>query len=169
MIGGSRVCPTAYCQSHEWSWRRDTKVMKLGRRPMVFLLHYFSIFKIIIQLCHLLPPLSFLQPCTPHPWSLSNSWPLLSLIIVMYIYAYICTYISKYLNITCLECIMLLIYMFSGLIIWYWITEWYTLPWGKQFSHSQHSKLLVYPSLCRLRPAHFGKTIAVVLVHRIFR
>lgn len=60
---------------------------------------------------------------------LSNSWPL-SLIVVTW---------HMFLNITCSVWMTLLIWMFSGLTTWYWITNWYALPWERLFSHSQHS------------------------------
>lgn len=44
-------------------------------------------------------------------------------------YTCVCVCIIKYT--ICFVCIMLLICMFSGLIIWYWITNCCTLPWER--------------------------------------
>lgn len=46
------------------------------------------------------------------------------------------THILKY--ITCSVSIMLLVYMFSGLTVHYWITKWCALRREDYFSHSQH-------------------------------
>ena len=42
-------------------------------------------------------------------------------------------YILKYIKTAWSVHIMLLVCVFSGLTIWYWITSWCTLPWGRLF------------------------------------
>lgn len=57
----------------------------------------------------------------------------------MPIYYILCIYyvvylsINQYINATCFACMMLLVSLFSELAIWYWITSWCFLSWGKLF------------------------------------
>ena len=54
------------------------------------------------------------------------------LIVVTFLYLHICTYI--FWTITSSVCVMLFVsYLYSGLTIWYWTTNWHTLPWGTLF------------------------------------
>lgn len=100
---------------------------------------FFFIFKIISPL----PSLSSLEtlPDTPPP-HFSHSCP-------FYYYTNICIYTYVLLTITCSVCIVLFIGMFPELTIWYWITNWFAIPWGKTYSHSQHS-FVAFNSLCRV-------------------
>lgn len=85
---------------------------------------------------------------------------------ILWIYTYI--YIHKYNHSVC---IMLLVYMFSGMNIWHWITNWCILPWKDYILWSQHP-LAAFSYLCRieapfLSPLH-GWTTWISLLHHIF-
>lgn len=54
---------------------------------------------------------------------------LLSHQLIIVAYVQVCVFLS----ITFSVCLMLIACMFSELTIWYWITSWFALPWGKLF------------------------------------
>lgn len=70
-----------------------------------------------------------------------NSWPLLSLIVIEFswdletfkhcTYHISCMYIV--LNITSSVCIMSFVSVYSGLTVWYWVTDFRALTWGRLF------------------------------------
>lgn len=82
----------------------------------------------------------------------------------MYTNDYIChTYIHSP-NYILLSLLMLFVCMFSGLAIWYWITNWCVLPWGRLLL--PESVLIAYGSLYRieahhLSPIHIGSVEAL--------
>jgi hypothetical protein len=78
-----------------------------------------------------------------------------------------------FLNIAHSAHIMLLVFVFSGLTIWHWINNCYTLLWGRLFLLL--SALLSCVSLhvesrhCRSFSVHFSMFIGVVLIKLLFR
>lgn len=68
-----------------------------------------SIITLFLSSLFSLQTLQYTPPC-----SLSNSWPIFSM-NYCYIHICICIYAPKYINTTCPVCIMLYVYMFSGL------------------------------------------------------
>lgn len=77
----------------------------------------------------------------------------------MNIYVFICTHAHTYreMNTTCLVCKMLLLCIWSRLIFWYWLINWFipfpvSLPWD-HFFYSQHY-LVVWSSCVGLSPVN---------------
>lgn len=69
-------------------------------------------------------------------------------------------YTHVYAFLTCSVCIILhQLYMFSGLVIWYWLNNWCAAPWGRLFFYPQHY-LVAYSFMCR-------KQLAVCLLSRV--
>lgn len=86
------------------------------------------LFIILFLRCIIITSPSFVSlqtlPQTP-PCCFSKSRPLLSLLLCAYMF----------LSVTCSVCIMLQVCVFSRLIIWCWVTNW----WEDYFSFSEHS------------------------------
>lgn len=115
-------------------------------------------------------PLPFL-PSAPFHISLLALFKFMdsfSLIVAMCIGECLCMYTNDYIchtyihspNYILLSLLMLFVCMFSGLAIWYWITNWCVLPWGRLLL--PESVLIAYGSLYRieahhLSPIHIGK------------
>lgn len=77
--------------------------------------------------------------------SLLKSLSFSIVITCIYKYIYICK-ICIFLNTNCPVCIILLVWIFLGLIIWYKITTWYILPWKRLFlllQHHENSTVLI--------------------------
>lgn len=88
--------------------------------------YFLKLFEIIYSL------LPFRPSKLPHilPLALQIHGLYFSLIIVTCV---LYKYISLNIRITCPVCIMLLVCMFSGLSIWYWMNNWCALPWLRLF------------------------------------
>lgn len=138
--------------------------------PSIFLM-YFTCFwdhdNIISSPLSSLSTLPYIPSC-----SLSNSWTLFSLIVAtcicvclyMYTNEYICHIYIHNPNYILLSLLMLVVCMFSGLAIWYCITNWCVLPWGRLLL--PESVLIAYSSLYRieahdLSPIHIGSIEAL--------
>lgn len=81
------------------------------------LLSFYVSHNIMWYYNHIVSPSVFWFQMLPHtpPWSLSNSWPLLSL-----------TILSVYLFLNILP-----ICIFSGVTIWHWTINWCAHPWRR--------------------------------------
>ena len=79
-------------------------------------------------------------------YSSSNSWPLF---LINCYCRHICTCMFIFLNITSWVHMMLLVYLFSGLSIWYWQTLVYISL--RRFHIYFQLYSLVFSSFCRLR------------------
>lgn len=75
-------------------------------------------------------------------------------------YMHICLYTHLFLNTTFSVYIRLLVWIFSELIVWYWVTSWCVLAWLPIV-------LCVVLKPC-LSPIHFGMSV-VVLVQLMLR
>lgn len=101
----------------------------------------------------------FLLSQSSHPFMLSFKF-VASLFYKLLLHIFVCMYMHIYAFLTCSVCIMLhQLYMFSGLIIWYWINTWFAAPWGTLFFCPQHY-LVAYSCMCR-------KELAVFLLSRV--
>lgn len=76
----------------------------------------------------------------------SNSGHLFSLIVFKYICG-VSVCLPKYINTTCSVWAVLLIYVFSELAIWHWITSWCALLWGSLFPPFSAFLVVLYVGL----------------------